>query len=291
MEALIIGPVISEFGWELMEWQGYCRAKAEGILKGNVLVCTTVGRQYLYEDFADLFVTHNIRCDRDGHKPRHGKIYNPPELERVRRILTDWSKQLRFRGYNVGRLQSWGPVAHIPKHIENQKFIRYGHTPVDKANEFKMVVHARNVAVGGPCSGDNYPRQLWDGLLTELFDSKLVQPGEVAAIGTHDAAFCPDGCVDRIDYDLSIVADMMHHAKLVIGPSSGPMHLASLCGTPHVVWATGMYQSLMPKGNEYRYKTQWNPFNTPVDVLLHKKGQMIPPEKIAEVVIRRLEEL
>jgi hypothetical protein len=42
----------------------------------------------------------------------------------------------------------------------------------------------------------------------------------------------------------------------MVGPSSGPMHLASLSGTRHLVWSS--------PHNRNRYLDAWNPFKTPV---------------------------
>jgi hypothetical protein len=52
-----------------------------------------------------------------------------------------------------------------------------------------------------------------------------------------------------------------HLCGLVVGSSSGPMHLASLTGTPHVVWGGGR------KDIRDRYIKHWNPFDVPVDHL------------------------
>jgi len=49
--------------------------------------------------------------------------------------------------------------------------------------------------------------------------------------------------------------------RLVVGQSTGTMHLASLCGVPHVVWGSDRIG--------IRYKKTWNPFHTPV--IYHKK--------------------
>jgi hypothetical protein len=57
---------------------------------------------------------------------------------------------------------------------------------------------------------------------------------------------------------------ILNSAVLCIGPSSGPMHLASLCGTPHLVWTDKKRWNLgFVKGtNRDRYERHWNPFNT-----------------------------
>ena len=46
----------------------------------------------------------------------------------------------------------------------------------------------------------------------------------------------------------------MQKTRVVIGQSSGPMHLASLCRVPHAVWGHHrLYQ---------RYADTWNPHKT-----------------------------
>lgn len=54
---------------------------------------------------------------------------------------------------------------------------------------------------------------------------------------------------------------LIANAALVVGSSSGPMHLAALARTPHVVWGGGRNDVVE------RYQKKWNPFDTPVRVL------------------------
>ena len=54
---------------------------------------------------------------------------------------------------------------------------------------------------------------------------------------------------------------LLRKAKVVVGPSSGPLHLASLTGCPQVVWTSN------PKQNYSRYKYCWNPFYTDVEMI------------------------
>lgn len=63
------------------------------------------------------------------------------------------------------------------------------------------------------------------------------------------------------------------------------MHLASLCGTPHFVWATDRHQPVIGRGNRERYTDYWNPLNTPVRVELHKKGQPPDPGRLADLIL------
>ena len=48
---------------------------------------------------------------------------------------------------------------------------------------------------------------------------------------------------------------------MVVGSSSGPMHLAAMTETPHVVWGGGR------RDIKDRYIKDWNPFDTPVEFI------------------------
>jgi ADP-heptose:LPS heptosyltransferase len=54
----------------------------------------------------------------------------------------------------------------------------------------------------------------------------------------------------------------MANSTVLVGPSSGPVHLASLCGLPHVTWSPKNATGIM--SNKDRYERIWNPLKTPV---------------------------
>ena len=81
-------------------------------------------------------------------------------------------------------------------------------------------------------------------------------------IGTGQDLFFGD---DLRDLDLQDLMDIIAGAKVVIGGSSGVMHLASLCGTPLVVW--GDDRTYFGETLENRYKETWNPFGVEVEWL------------------------
>jgi len=58
---------------------------------------------------------------------------------------------------------------------------------------------------------------------------------------------------------LSDLIAIYHLGAMVVGSSSGPMHLAAATGTPHVVWGGGR------KDIRTRYVDEWNPLKTPVE--------------------------
>jgi hypothetical protein len=49
---------------------------------------------------------------------------------------------------------------------------------------------------------------------------------------------------------------------MVVGCSSGPLHLSSHCRTPHILWTDSKYQKAVGGTNKQRYKKIWNPFQT-----------------------------
>jgi hypothetical protein len=286
MRALVAGPCVSELGWELMEWQGYVRHRARGIPRARVVVSTTRGLEGLYADFCEHFVSHDLICDRDGHRPRGGKIHNHDEHARVIDALKSYEEQWKVGGCDVTWLHSWGKQAAKINSKTPQTWCRYG--ILNKDSPYKLIVHARDRKTHASFTGDNYPQTAWDRLIERLCLSGIIKLHEIAAIGSTDAALLPEGVMDIRDQPISVVIDLIASSYMVIGPSSGPMHLASLCGIPHVVWATNKFQSLIGGGNKARYECDWNPLRTPVEVILHKKGHIVPASHIAAIVTKLL---
>jgi ADP-heptose:LPS heptosyltransferase len=88
---------------------------------------------------------------------------------------------------------------------------------------------------------------------------------------------------------LSEVMDLMAGATMVIGPSSGPMHLASLCGTPHIVWTDDKVWPAAKMNNRTRYEKAWNPLRTPCKVL-DANGWDPSVETVASLVLQGAKE-
>lgn len=280
--ALVTDICISEMGWELMEWQGHVRKLAENFK--YVVVSSARAFQPFYADFADRFIPHDIKGERDCHRMRPGSITNMEEVKRARAEIEAVRAELVRTGYDVTRVQSIpkkkGKAVGERRPIEHQKFIRFGDA-ANAALDLDVIIHARNRISDFKSGGDNYPLEQW----LELLDLVRKMGFEnVGAIGTKEAALAPDGTVDLRDTDLQIVMDQLAAAKFALGPSSGPMHLASLCGTPHAVWATDRHQEVIQHRNKDRYLTYWNPLKTKAAVVLHKKRKILSPERIAQTI-------
>ena len=65
-DCLIAGPFLGEFGWELMQWQGYIRQLSK--FYKHVIVYGRPSSAFLYKDFVSEFIEMNISSwDTDAY--------------------------------------------------------------------------------------------------------------------------------------------------------------------------------------------------------------------------------
>lgn len=237
---LVAGPWLGEFGWELMSWQALVRKAAQRY--DDVYVCSREGHEPLYKDYCGHFIPHPIAGLKDCCNV--GLVD-----QRQIRAVNDHLKNL-----GGDRLV---PNGLIP--IAQQSFIRFGSKERGKrlGYNFDIIVHARKPI--GKRPGHSYPLNRWNELINRLHRYRI------ACIGTE--AYAPEGTVDMRVAPMQDCMDAIASATMVLGPSSGPMHLASLCGTPHMVWTDTQFYSAINGTNVERYHLLWNPLRTPCRVL------------------------
>ena len=251
---LFAGPWVGEFGWELMHWQGFLRKLSRAYRK--TVVCCPSGHEALYADFASEILPHDLRGTAECNVLR--AIRNPEELDRIRRLIPAGADFLKPLGYQP---------------FSRQEFIRFGKRGEAAAD---VLFHPRGRAFG---TDRNWSVDRWRALLDILRGRGL----RLGCLGLRGATLDLEGdFLDLRDKPLSETLDLIASAKAVIGPSSGPMHLASLCGTPHLVW-TDKAQYARGRTNREKYETWWNPLATPV-LVLDAHGFDPPPEAVAEGV-------
>lgn len=232
-DVAFFGPWIGEFGWELMTWQAWCRQQAKKFKKAYA--CSFPDMEYLYQDFA-TFIPHR-------HPKRHLDWTGVDRMDLPYEVPDDVTQQfIPFKEYIV----------------ENQDFIKFGRPLDDEKNgaQSDILIHARGINKGGK----NYPVENWEKLV-EFLNNKVEAFGVVASIGSADDIHV-NGTTDCRGMGLQALCHYISQAKLVIGQSSGVMHLASLCGAPHLVW--GDSRTYFGQTLEQRYFKTWNPLNTPV---------------------------
>jgi len=238
-QTLLAGPWVGEFGWELFCWQGYVRSIAPNYKR--VIVASRAGHEFMYEDFADEFVSVVIppNAQSDSWFTR-GMPQNFADT-----LITGIKYDIRIPAKNIGFLMYANGVPQKSTLFSTQKFIKFESNTLDKS--FDILVHPRNRDLG---ADRNWDKEKWQDLV-----NRLSKNFTIATIGTNEA-FELDNTTDCRNVSVHDTVSLMNRTKLVVGQSSGPMHLASLAMTPHLVWSSDH--------NNDRYKKYWNPFHTPV---------------------------
>ncbi len=242
---LIAGPWVGEFGWELFAWHAHVRGMSR-LFDRTVVICRENSKA-LYEDYANEFIFANPATGLADSVFMHGLDPNK---------LLQETLQGR-RDLLVGDVSIFGPRRigappftcctaefNIGDLKVKPEYVKLGKPSV---SSYDYVFHIRDRKLR---EDDNWSLSKWEVL------KELLQSDNIACIGTKSASGWIEGTRDLRDMPLSEVCDVLRNAKCTFGPSSGPMHLASLCGSPHVVWSIS--------SNYERYTSTWNPHQTPV---------------------------
>lgn len=238
MNRLYIDPFLGEFGWELFGWQSILRAMSK---QHRIHLWCLPGHEHLYQDFA----TEIIPFDPGPREPNCHKVTGGKQFNQI--PIIPWEDGDGRLAVNDVYKNGWKSL--FDGSLEHE-FVKLGDGVADGGPPM-ILLHARstkNLNTGFR----NWPVDKWSEL-AQSFDRPF------GSIGSVDGSFCVDGSYDLRGRDLQEICNLISIAPLVIGPTSGPMHLAALCGAPHLVW-TGHQRSVE------RYETLWNPFNTKVKV-------------------------
>ena len=167
-----------------------------------------------------------------------------------------WQGMLRVNPFlQYDKVISCANGSRLP-FLPNCKYIKYG-DPTVAPKHYDVLIHARGTDKHGT-GFRNWPEFKWADLIKHTGLS-------YASIGSQEGSYHVDNTDDLRGVSLEELCGYMSASTMVIGPSSGPMHLASLCGTPHFVWSGD-------KPNVDRYEKYWNPLKTRVKVLDHTHG-------------------
>jgi hypothetical protein len=258
---LFIGPYAGEFGPELMQFQGYVRARRRHYQEVHVL--TYPGREYLYEGCH--VHAHEINLKNAGFW--YGKL-SPGEAAAMADAK---AAQVGLRDYDIFNTSLLCTQYH-KRFFWAQEFRLLEEPPlVEKPCD--IVFHFRAIDKAGPGPMKNYPAVLADELASRCLERGL----SVACTGHPDFAYCAAGCADLRHADMRQTVAANCSARLGVGGSSGAMHLMNLCGKPTVIWGDG--QSL-----------HWNPFRVPIHMVTTATWQPTP-EDVCRAVASALEDL
>jgi len=247
---LIAGPWVGEFGWELFAWQGYLRAMAP-YYDETVIICRSTSALF-YKDFATTFIYHNpIGGPSDQwFKEGYDLQFN------IRQILEENQDLVAGRECSLLLPRRIGipnnghthftETVHLGNHDIQPHYIQFGE---ESTSEYDYVFHARSRKIRAE---DNWSEENWN----QLFELLSKKEKRICSIGSTTEAMHISGTTDQRGCSTEALTAILRGSTAVFGPSSGPMHLASLCGTPHVVWSRPQ--------NHKRYTQTWNPLETPV---------------------------
>ena len=247
MKTFFAGPFIGELGWEVFCWQGFLRKIAEGY--DRVVVACRSGHDALYADFADDI----LHFDRGTNETDmwDDRSVSKKDVTGFCRYNEAFAVGAEFMPFNAYPYR-WWDRQHWS---DRQVFVRLG-------EKFKTVVvpvpdvllHVRNTEKCGT-GFRNWPMEH-----AAKVSQSLIRAGySVACIGRRESSAYIGG-EDYRDLDIDRLTNLMASSKLIIGPQSGPAHLATLCGLPQLCWQTCRDHSL-------RFQNYWNPFRTRVKAL------------------------
>jgi len=254
---IIIGPWVGEFGWELFSWQGYCRAISKKYEK--VIVISRPGNNFLYSDFCDIYLPFEpAEGTADSHMHSSVSDFNVVEFlkasvhaDELANISWSWLGPTKIGNPPYDHWRASVNVSGFGDIVPEYKLYRGSPAP----DNVDIVFHARNRQIR---KNDNWSAERWVKLQREIESLGLT----AASIGTERESTHVDGTLDYRGKSTSETCGLLRKASVIVGPSSGPMHLASLSGCPQVVWTSN------PNQNFARYQYCWNPFNTDVSMLM-----------------------
>jgi len=228
MSKLIAGYFVAEMGWLLMRWQGICRHVSKNY-NGTIIGCEKE-YSFLFKDFATefkYFEDLRIKINSRNMWMSNGTTY---PMEKANFL----------------------PSRNVCLENEyHQDFIKYGHK--DASLKYDILIHAR--------STENYNTGYRNWAVDNWIElSRRLCGLRVASIGSIGGALHIAGTDDCRGIELSLLSDVMASSTVLLSPSSGPVHFASLCGLRHIVWATEKDRGIY--NNRERYEKLWNPFNT-----------------------------
>ena len=259
----LAGPWCGEWGWELMTWVPHLRWLAS---KGHkVHVICQPWHEFFYSDFMSGY-------DNWTFNEGIGDLWNFNARPTTKPFVPTKFKN-KYPDHEI----------YLPNKERclngKQMPIQYG--VVYLGAIYDLIIHARKENKYGSKTR-NWSMSNWTTLATLLKDKGL----SIVSMGSKHGAYHVPGTDDLRDEYLPDLCDTMAASRLLIGPSSGPMHLGELTGTPRIVWTGPEKQKIFGGAtNKERYERIWKQFDTPVKVIEEWQPSV---EKVYKAVAKRI---
>jgi len=240
MSTLFAGPFVGEFGFELFEWQGYLREMAKDY--DEVIISSRTKHEIIYKDFCTKFVPFDAELRKCAGWTNYDFKYKGG-LHEI------------FRPTKIIYIDNEGDANETFKGVV-PKFISYG----EKILDFKVdiIIHARMVLSMNDSYklSRNWSKVKWESLIKKIQANGLT----IGSIGVSGFSEYIEGTKNFMDLDLEKLSNVLSSSKVIVGPSSGPMHFATLCKCPQFVWTSNVHG--IGNQNRSNYEKFWNPFST-----------------------------
>jgi len=242
---MIAAPFLGEFGWLVAMWVPWLRwNRRELFPHGDFDVLCDSGQEFLFEDFATTVTPVHLdvtKRDCQNAWVGGGLMRQPRYLDFVR---------TRFKGQPKRSIISptdmpvnW-PAGECPR-LKRAAHHRY--VVFDDSTSHQIAMHVRHHR--GKQEERNWARENAEDVVATLRQSGY----DVIAIGHPDHSICPLGAIDHRTVDVRTTCEELAKCLMVMGPSSGPLHLANYCDTAALWWSKNVK-------DVDRYGSHWNPF-------------------------------
>jgi hypothetical protein len=260
---LLAGPYSGELGWELMEWSGYVRRLSKQYKRP--IVVSYQGHRCLYDECE--YYAHELNLHHSGY------WYGSLAEAEINKIVDYYRKNLGLTSFD------WLHPTHLNRYTKRLLGPQIFWEPFDgrpAAYNYDVGFHFRSIR-RADLDTKNYPVSY----ARELINRCKVAGLRVCSIGHPQYALCPDNCDDLRSADLSETRIALKGIRILAGGSSAPMHLASLCGLPIVVWwkTTPSVSDLIDK-----YLSLWNPHRAPVFIVSDSTFQPAPEHVFSQII-------
>lgn len=257
-KVLIAGPWVGEFGWELFCWHAYIRSLSKHY--DETICISSPHSKFMYEDFCTKYL--EFTPTRGDYKDSYYKVGFTLTQKELQEIIEKSGVNVKTQKVTMLSPRRIGdpPRTHFKdkfkfgSHTIAPEYVKFGEQSPSLKSD--IIIHARSRTLRPQ---DNWPEFKWVDLV-----KRLASTGHrIISIGLKSESLHIEGTVDKRECEQAELLNILSTARCIFGPSSGAMHLASLCGCPQVVWTTDY--------NLDRYKKNWNPHDTEV-LFLSKYG-------------------
>ncbi len=248
MKILVAGPFLGELGWEVQAFQPYVRGEFINGEYDKLIVYSNGGKETLYRDGE----VRTFDRPQGIEAACNSTMYFPDQIKIHQKLLDEINPQLKdeFKGDEIYRITGLS-MPRCDLMLDESKPDKL--LPLPRTNEFIpydvcFVIRDRQFA-----PERNWPKSKWEEVISEIVN-KGYKVAVVGLVNTWQPTFHSAVADFTNKTTIDGLIDIFNITKLVVGGSSGPMHLASRCGIPHLVWGF--------PANETRYK-ETNFFDTP----------------------------